>query len=207
MSIYTQSLQKHDLYMNFKTKFQEKFPFLQTADFHAFLNITTLSKYKKGGKVITSGDTKKKAFLVQQGIVRGYIINYQGRELTTFLYKENEAFAAYEPIILNKPTNHTFECLENCELFSFDYQALEDLIKTNKNIKKVRDAILSAILLRAIQRNESFIRESPERRYLSFIKNNSDLLQRVSQKHIASYLGITAVSFSRLKKRIYRQQE
>lgn len=193
--------------MNFKTKFQNRYPFLKSEDFDAFLKITTAIKYKKGDKIIKSGDTKKKVYMILKGIVRGFIMNYQGRELTTFLYQENEAFMPYEPIILNKPTNHTFECLASTEVLSFEFKDLEELVQANSRVKKVKDTIIMDNLLLAIQRNESFIRESPEKRYLIFMENSGDLLQRVSQKHIASYLGITAVSFSRLKKRIYMQQD
>jgi len=180
---------------------------LKSEDFEDFLKITSKVKFKKGEKIFKSGDTKKRVYMILKGIVRGFIIDYQGRELTTFLHQESEAFMAYEPLVLNKPTNHTFECLAPTEILSFEFQDLEDLLEKNSRVKKVKDTIIMDNLLLAIQRNESFIRESPEKRYLSFMKNHSDLLQRVSQKHIASYLGITAVSFSRLKKRIYLQQE
>lgn len=193
--------------MNFKAKFQSRYSFLKPEDFQDFFKITAKLKFKKGDKIFKSGDTKKKVYVILKGIVRGYIINYQGRELTTFLYQENEVFTAYEPLILNKPTNHTFECLATTEVLCFDFADLEALTEINDSIKKVKDGIIMDNLLVALQRNESFIRESPEKRYLSFMKNHGELLQRVSQKHIASYLGITAVSFSRLKKRIYMQQE
>ena len=188
--------------MNFINQFQTRFPFLLSSDFDAFLSITHRSKYKKGEKIIDFGEKKKKIVLLLKGLVRGFIINYQGRELTTFLFRENMAFAAYEPLILNNPTNHAFECLENSVALSLEYRDLEVLIKSNHRIKKVMDAIIMDSLSTAIQRNESFIKESPEQRFLSFIKKHPDLLKRVYQKHIASYLGITAVSFSRLKKRV-----
>ena len=75
----------------------------------------------------------------------------------------------------------------------------------NPRIQKVKTDLILEGLVFSLRRNERFISLSPEQRYLSFVENNSNLLQRVSQKHIASYLGITPVSFSRLKKRIYKQ--
>lgn len=193
--------------MNFINQFQSRFPFLLPNDFEAFLSITHQAKFKKGEKIIDIGEKKKKIIILLKGIVRGFIINYQGRELTTFLFQENTAFAAYEPLILEKPTNHAFECLEHSEALILEYKDLEKLTNSNTRIKKAMDAIIMDSLSLALQRNESFIKESPEMRYLSFIEKHDDLLRRVSQKHIASYLGITAVSFSRLKKRIYMQQE
>lgn len=199
---------KHELNsMNFIDQFQSRYPFLLPNDFDTFLSITHQTKFKKGEKIIDFGEKKKKIIILLKGMVRGFIINYQGRELTTFLFQESTAFAAYEPLILGKPTHHAFECLEHSEALVLEYKDLETLTNTNTRIKKVMDSIIMDSLSIAIQRNESFIRESPEKRYLSFMKNHDDLLQRVSQKHIASYLGITAVSFSRLKKRIYMQQE
>lgn len=193
--------------MNFINQFQSRFPFLIPSDFDTFLSITHRTKFKKGEKIIDFGDKKKKIIILLKGIVRGFIINYQGRELTTFLFQENTAFAAYEPLILEKPTHHAFECLENSEALLLEYKDLETLTSVNTRIKKVMDTIIMDSLSIALQRNESFIKESPEKRYLQFMENNSALLRRVSQKHIASYLGITAVSFSRLKKRVYMQQE
>lgn len=191
--------------MEFIKYFKNRFPYLLPEDFEAFFNITSPVNLKKGQKVIGIGEVKKKVCITLKGIVRGFLINYQGRELTTFLLPEFHAFAAYEPLILNEPSRQIFEALAPTELLTFDYNDLEKLTNQNDRIKKVKDAIIMEILLLTIRRNESFIMESPEQRYLSFIKNHRELLQRVSQKHIASFLGITAVSYSRLKKRIHQQ--
>ena len=188
--------------MDFINQFQSRYPFLLSSDFDAFLSITHRSKFKKGEKIIDFGEKKKKIVILLKGIVRGFIINYQGRELTTFLFQENMAFAAYEPLILNNPSNHAFECLEHSEALSLEHRDLELLTQSNSRIKKVMDSIIMDSLSTALQRNESFIKESPEQRFLSFMEKQPDLLKRVYQKHIASYLGITAVSFSRLKKRV-----
>ena len=193
--------------MNFINIFQERFPFLQPNDFKSFLAITSETKAKKGDKIIDIGEKKRKGAIILKGIVRGYLINYKGVEITTFLFKEYKTVAAYEPFILNQPSKHTFECLEKSELLLFDFADLELLAKSNVRIKKVMDTLIKENLLTVIKRNESFITQSPEKRYLSFVEYQTDLLRRVSQKHIASYLGITPVSFSRLKRRIYKQQE
>lgn len=191
--------------MEFIDNFKNRFPFLLPEDFEAFFAISTPIELKKGQKVIGIGEIKKKVCITLKGIVRGFLINYQGRELTTFILPENHAFAAYEPLILNKPSRQIFETLAPSKLLTFDYNDLEELTKKNNRIKRVKDQIIMETLLMTIKRNESFIMESPEQRYLSFIRDHQDLLQRVSQKHIASFLGITAVSFSRMKKRIYKQ--
>ena len=162
--------------MNFTNQFQSRFPFLIPSDFDAFLSITHHSKFKKGEKIIDFGDKKKKLVILLKGIVRGFIINYQGRELTTFLFQENTAFAAYEPLILEKPTHHAFECLENSEALLFEYKDLETLTNANTRIKKVMDTIIMDSLSIALQRNESFIKESPEKRYLQFMEKHNDLL-------------------------------
>jgi CRP-like cAMP-binding protein len=191
--------------MNFIKHFEERFPLLIDKDFEEFFKISTTQTYKKGERIISIGDTDKTVFIPIKGIVRGFLINYKGKELTTFLIPEFQPFAAYEPIILDKPTKHAFECLEPTEVILFDYLKLEQLAFRNDRIMKVKDVVLEELIALLIKRNENFVVNSPEKRYLDFIEKSSDLLQRVSQKHIASYLGITAVSFSRLKKRIYKQ--
>lgn len=193
--------------MDFSNHFQEKFSFLLPKDVKDFLTISKEYQFKKGDKIIDFGEKKKKVIIILKGIVRGYIVNYQDKELTTFIYQEFAAFAAYEPFLLSKPSNHAFECLEPTKVLMIDNEDLEKLISTNHRIKKVKEKIIIEGLLLSFKRNESFIKLSPEKRYKDFMKKKSGLLQRVSQKHLASYLGITAVSFSRLKKRIYDQYE
>ncbi|MEM6321637.1 MAG: Crp/Fnr family transcriptional regulator [Bacteroidota bacterium] len=192
--------------MNFHLHFSKKYDFLTPNDLQRFLQITTLKKFKRGEKLIDVGDESKKTFMVLKGLIRGYITNYQGKEITTFLFREYHALAAYEPLILGEPSRQVFECLEATEVLELDYEELDKLAKSNPRIKQAVDAIIMEHLSVALRRNESFILKSPEQRYLAFLENHGDMLQRVSQKHIASYLGITAVSFSRLKKRIYEQQ-
>lgn len=193
--------------MDFSNHFQEKFSFLLPKDVKDFLAISKEYQFKKGDKIIDFGEKKKKVIIILKGIVRGYIVNYQDKELTTFIYQEFAAFAAYEPFLLSKPSNHAFECLEPTKVLMIDNEDLEKLISSNHRIKKVKEKIIIEGLLLSFKRNESFIKLSPEKRYKDFMKKKSGLLQRVSQKHLASYLGITAVSFSRLKKRIYDQYE
>lgn len=193
--------------MDFSHHLKNKFPFLLQEDLTQIMTVSKEYQFKKGEKIIDFGEEEKKVVIILKGIVRGYIINYQQKELTTFIYQEYAAFAAYEPFLLSKPSNHAFECLEPTKVLLLDSDDLESLTSTNKRLKKVKEKIIIEGLLLSFKRNESFIKLSPERRYINFMKKKSGLLQRVSQKHLASYLGITAVSFSRLKKRIYEQHE
>ncbi len=193
--------------MDFNNHLKNKFSFVSQEDFKQLMTISHEYQFKKGDKIIDFGEKKKKVIIILEGIVRGFIVNYQGKELTTFIYQEFAAFAAYEPFLLSKPSNHAFECLEPTKVLIIDNKDLENLISTNNHFKQLKDKIIIEGLLLSFKRNESFIKLSPENRYKDFMKKKNGLLQRVSQKHLASYLGITAVSFSRLKKRIYEQHE
>ena len=193
--------------MSFNEYFKNRYPYLQPSDFEDFSVIANSKRLKRGEKLIDLGERKKEVMFVVKGIIRGYLINYNGKEITTAILQEYHAFGAYEPLILDQPTNHVYECLEDTELVVVKFSDLEELTRKNERIKKVIDTIVFDILVTTIRRTESFIIHSPESRYKNFVEENGDLLQRVSQKHIASYLGITPVSFSRLKKRIYEAQE
>jgi len=187
--------------MDFSNHFKKRFSFASDEDFKQLMSISHEYQFKKGDKVIDFGEKKKKVVIILKGIVRGFIVNYQGKELTTFIYQEFAAFAAYEPFLLSKPSNHAFECLEPTKVLIVDNKDLENLITTNTNFKQVKDKIIIEGLLLSFKRNESFIKLSPENRYKDFMKKQNGLLQRVSQKHIASYLGITPQSLSRIRKK------
>ena len=141
--------------MNFFNHFKNRYPFLEEKDFELFYSITSRNQYKKGEKIIDYGEKKKKVAIVIKGIVRGFLINYQGKEITTFLFPEYAAFAAYEPLVLNQPTKQVFECLENTEAFVFDFNDLEVIAKKNPSIKDIKDAIIMDSMVLAFRRNES----------------------------------------------------
>ena len=152
--------------------------------------------------IIREGSEKRELFLITKGLIRSFLINDKGDEITTALFYENLTIVNSDMILYNTPSRSYYQAIEQTETFSIDYDTLQDIIKENSLLESSRKQILLNVIKEFQERIESFILYSPEERYLNYIENNSEILNRVPDKYIANILGITPVSLSRIRKRI-----
>ncbi len=92
--------------------------------------------------------------------------------------------------------------MEETEIFEINFQKFEELSKRNAALLKLRIVTNQKILYRLYERLESFIINTPEERFIQLQSTYHDLCERIPDKHLASFLGITPVSLSRIKKRL-----
>ncbi len=163
---------------------------------------TFIRVFKRNSQLLKEGDISQECFFIIKGCIRAYYVK-DGEEITTNFYMENEAVtpSAYGQNTLSK---YYLECIEDTmicvgtvdkeiEIYK-KYPALESLTRTfgENLIAKQQETI------------DEFKMSTPEERYLHLIKNRADLIQRVPQHQIASYLGIKPESLSRIRKRIFK---
>lgn len=140
-------------------------------------------------------------YFICSGLVRSYYIDNQGNDITHFFMKENE-FCCSELIIKDISSYLCYEALEDVELLCIPICDLMNLISESELCKNLYIKLLEDSLCYKIAREWGFLSKSATERYLDFIHNNKDLEKRVHQFHLASYLGITPVSLSRIKRTI-----
>lgn len=99
------------------------------------------------------------------------------------------------------------EFLEPSTLLVFDYRDIEQLARDNLRIERLKNKFIQDYLVKILHRLETFLVYNPEERYEWLMREQPELLKRVQQKHLASYLGITPVSLSRLRTRRNRRQK
>lgn len=191
----------HDLFLFMKTlnDYFGQFPFLTTADLNQIEAIGIQKEYEIGAEFIRSGTTQRKLGIVLQGLTRAYAINNKGEEISMKFRKEGEAVACHDSIFYNKPSRQVIEFLERTTIVVFDYKAIEDLAAINPRVEQLKNYFFEQFVIRLQERLETFLLFSAQERYQWLIDNDPVLLQRVQQKHLASYLGITPVSLSRLR--------
>lgn len=147
------------------------------------------------------GRVSKELYFIVKGLVRLYYTK-DGEDITGFLFREGLFASSYDSFLRQAPSQQTLETLEDCDLLVLPYNRLqqlyEDLPKMNVIVRKVAEQRF----INAQQVLSSFILDSPEERYRKFAAQRGDLLLRVPHHMIASYLGITPVSLSRIRKRM-----
>ncbi len=166
----------------------------------AILDLDIFRSFKKGTVLLEEGKNSKYGYFVLKGIIRKYY-NADGEYKTTAFYTEMEGLTPH-CVSNNKPSEYYIDCVEDCILTvatpDMEVQIFEKFPKFETLCR-----LLSEDLLAKQQINfDDFKLNSPEARYLNLVKNRPDLLQRVPQHFLASYLGIKPQSLSRLKARI-----
>ncbi|MFM2386687.1 MAG: hypothetical protein RL660_1444 [Bacteroidota bacterium] len=181
-------------------EFISKYISLTEDEKQAILTLDVFRTFKKGTILLKEGQKSDVHYFVLKGCIRKYYI-INGEEKTTAFYTEMEGLTP-NCAINNTPSEYFVNCIEDCILIV----ANKDMgVELNSKFPKFQQmcGILSEELLAKQQINfDEFKTSSPEQRYLNLLQNRPDLIQRVPQYQLASYLGITPVSLSRLRARI-----
>lgn len=150
--------------------------------------------------LLNEGDVSNTIYLVKKGAVRLWN-NDDGRDITVQFFFENQLVSSFESFYLRKPSQFSIEVVEDAVVGKINRQLLE---KINKEVEGSEAAITELICERFIEYTNYFlsrIKNSPEKRYEELLKSNPELIKRVPHHYIASYLGMTPVSLSRIRKR------
>jgi CRP-like cAMP-binding protein len=156
-------------------------------------------KYKKGTNIIQEGHVSNRFYLLKKGLIRGWASN-NGKEITFQFLFENHLFCATESFFYNSPCSYSMETIENSVLLSIDSKQM-NLLQKDEVFLKLFNKYLINRLAEYQHLLISRIQDKPEVRYKKLLEENPQLLLRVPQHYIASYLGITAVSLSRIRNR------
>jgi CRP-like cAMP-binding protein len=156
---------------------------------------------------IPEGKIFKKIFYIKKGLLRIFFVTESGEEKTFFFRWEGQIAAIPECIFDNQPTRQTWQALEDCELMEIDFDIVEKLSENNISLIKIRLGFAEKMFLEALKRVESFVLDKPEERYQKLIIQKPEIVKRVADKHIASFIGVTPVSLSRIRKRLASQKK
>lgn len=182
-------------------KVMQKYKFLKIEDLMKLMSIGKLQLIPKNDCFIHTGDTVKKVGFIISGLIRFYHLK-DGEEYNIVFKKEFETASSFETIILNQPSSYSFEALEDTQMMVYDYDEMEALFIQNHQLERFGRYFIQQELAQAVKIYEGHLFYSPEERYLKFLQDYPDLMNRIPLKHLSSFLGITTVSLSRIRKRI-----
>lgn len=154
---------------------------------------------------IPKGDLGKRLAFIEKGVMRAYTHKENADEVTLFLRWEGQFIASHDTILHQRPSRFIYRALEPSILMEIDYVELEDMLKLHPDLEPLRNFFLMRMLSETLQVMESFVLQSPEERYRELVNERAQLVNRVADKYIASMLGITPVSLSRIRKRMHQK--
>jgi CRP-like cAMP-binding protein len=180
---------------------KQTYPYLNDLEITALLRIGTYQHCQNRTKIITKGEKTKTIFFILSGMVRGYFMNEKGEEKNIFLRPEYTLTGAPDTLFSNLATKYTFEAILETHILKFDFNEFQNLSQSHPNLTQIYIDALQENVQTLILRVESLIDKSPEERYDALLQQNPHFFQTAFNKHIANYLGITAVSLSRIIRR------
>jgi len=167
-------------------------------------DLSLLSKFilvspKKNEIIINANATCLYAYFICQGCLRTYFIDEKGEEKTRYIAFENQFVSAFASFITQKPSTEYVQALENSQLLRIKQGDFYTLVESNSAFSKLYRHSLEQAQVFATWRMETMISMNARERYENLLKEMPHIVHRLSNKAIASFLGITQESLSRLK--------
>jgi CRP-like cAMP-binding protein len=178
------------------------FKTLTLTDLFKLFRIAKRRKLQAGEVYIKEGSINKHVAYITKGLVRTYSFKKNGDEVTLQLYWEDQFFGSRHSIILNQPSPFIFEAVEPTTLLEADYDALMKVIDSYPQFAEGKNYFFNGMLSQAMERAADFMLLTAEERYMKLLNEKSDIVNRVPDKYIATMLGITPVSLSRIRRRL-----
>lgn len=152
--------------------------------------------------LLREGDISETLYIVIKGCLRLYFIRPDGNEFTSQFFFEHQMVSSIESFFTGKSTRLYLESLEETELVAINGADLEKILTIDESFKNWMLLYLRDRLIYYTRLHSSFILDTPEQRYVKLKEEYPFIVDRIPLHYIASYLGITPVSLSRIRSRI-----
>lgn len=180
--------------------FLSKYVTLTEDEKNAIVSLDIFHSVKKGTILLKKGQKSKESYFVLKGCIRTYY-EIDAEEKTTAFYTEMEALTP--PCVISKtPSDYYVSCSEDCILLISNSDMEAEVNAKFPKFESLCKKLSEELLAKERMDFDEFKTSSPEQRYLNLLEKRPDLIQRVPQHQLASYLGIQPQSLSRLRARI-----
>jgi len=155
--------------------------------------------YPRGHRLFRAGKTEKKMYFLEKGIARAFCDSSDGEELTFWFGMEGDIVLSYNSYILDKPGYEHVELLEDSRLWMASVEEVRNLYRSDIGIANWARKLAERELIRTEERFIFRQTGTALERYRELLRTQPRLLQRVALGYIASYLGVTQVTLSRIR--------
>ncbi|MCC8409753.1 Crp/Fnr family transcriptional regulator [Mucilaginibacter sp. UR6-1] len=166
----------------------------------------TYIQLKKKDYFVEKGKVCQYFGFIAAGSVRYFNIRNDGEEITNFFSFANELVSSYKSFVKQQPSIIYVQALEDTSLVCISHSNIQKLTEhplLAHKMERFGRLVAEYYLCCYEDRVQAFITQSPEERYVELLKDGQDVLQRIPQHYVANYLGVTPVSLSRIRKRIF----
>lgn len=174
---------------------------LSEEEIRSILKRLQYKTFAKGTHILREGEVSKECYFNLEGLVRQYEI-HDGEEKTTYFYLEGDAIVAFDSASKNIPSAFSWVCEEDTTLVIGRLDKIPEEYAKNPQLEKMSALFVSRNFGKYQNLSSSLITLTPEQRYLKLMEEMPELITRVPQYHLATYLGIKPETLSRIRKRL-----
>ncbi len=157
------------------------------------------TKVKRGSDLLTQGNVCRSVYFVAKGCLQVFVYDHDSNEITRDIIVENGWCSELQSFGNRQPAKENIRAIEPCELFIIDRESFQTMMETVPQFDKVYKKILEASYANSVYRINSFLSMAALDRIQWLMEYRPGIMSRLSSKIIASYLGISPETFSRLK--------
>jgi len=154
--------------------------------------------FDKKSIITTAGDVENYINFIDSGLVRKYYTK-TNEEVNTQISYEGHIIHSQESFHSRTPSEYSIESIEPTMLSSITYECLEKMYSSSEKMQRLGRLIITATMVLKDKWQSQLVKLSPRERFISFVTRHPELMQRVPQKYLASYLNIKPETFSRFK--------
>jgi len=175
-----------------------------------FSKLKSIGEYKSieaGERVVKAGDVPTSIYLLTFGMMRSYLSSENGKAFNKNFFMPYSFVGALTGLIKKEPSQLSYEALTMCHVYEVNFDDFLELCKEDLVISNLYNRVLEHVYIKNEDRHLEFISMDAKARYLSMCKKLPDIEALVPQYHIASYLSITPVQLSRIRRTLKMEGE
>lgn len=185
---------------SFFEKFRNRFPFPREK-WNEYIGYYRRLEVPSHTVLLREGEISRKAYFIEKGCLRVWFSS-KGKDITFQFFFEDQSVSSAESFKKRVPSIFTLETIEPCVLHCISKEKMDKIMQEIMQVPKLRDQMMDVLFERQWNYAHhflSFIKYTPRERYMQLVEQRPELIRRVPQQYIASYLGITPVSLSRIR--------
>ncbi len=158
--------------------------------------------FEKDDYIARSGDIVKNFYFITKGLVRFFYSTEDGKEFNKHFAMENGFAGSFHSLVLNVPCGFYIQTMERTETIVLPTHIMKKSYERHPCWERLGRILAERVLLQKEAREKELLLDSLDVRYQRFLNESPEIAARISQYHIASYLGVTDVALSRIRKKI-----
>ena len=177
-------------------------PSISKEDYTKIMDVHTKVEFKKNDFILKNGEISNAYYLIENGLFRASVIDFNGHEITTNFFGTNQILIEVASLFLRTPSKETIQALTDSIVWKIEFDTFQTLFNSIEGFAEWGRTWMSAQLFISKQRALNMLTQSATDRYLTLVKEQPQIIKEVPLKHIATYLGITDTSLSRIRKEL-----